>query len=456
MRTPRLRDSVIVKILLMGLLMLLLLIPLGMVTGLVHERESRRDEALSEVSSKWGHSQQITGPVLAVPYRSYFIDAQKTVREKIELAYFLPESVDTAASIDPEKRSRGLYEVVLYSIKGMHVSGLFSRPDFSKLRIAEKNVFWNDAFIFVGISDTRAIQKEIKLTFGKRTIPFSPGVKTAGFISSGIHAGTGSLKDCTGKPIPFSFSLDLKGNSSLAFAASGKETNVSLFSTWQHPSFYGSYLPSEREITKDGFSARWKVSYFGRNSPQEWTDSSSKKESLFTSSGFGVMLYQPVDFYQKCMRAVKYGALFIILTFLTFFLFEIFSRLRIHPLQYLFIGFAMCVFYLLFLSISEHTSFLVSYLVSSAATVSMITGYSMAILRERRRGGIIAGLLVCLYGYMFTLLQNQDYALLLGALALFLVLALVMYITRNIDWYSIQLSGNGSSGSAENSGAAVE
>jgi len=423
-----------------GFLILVLLIPLGMVSSSIYERENRRNEAVSEVSAKWGYAQDICGPVLTVPYRQYYRDKNNITRVRIRNAYFLPDSLSIKGEIIPETRSRGLYEVILYNLKDLEFKGYFSNPDFSKLRIPKGNVLWDDAFITAGIPDTRGIQKSISLRWGKGKSSFYPGVRNSSVYSSGIHAYVKNLKDSKMKQIPFSFTIDLKGSSSLSFAPAGKETNVHLSSAWEHPSFYGSYLPSRRSVSEKGFNADWKVSYFGRNFPQAWTDSSPPSKASLKQSSFGVKLYQPVDFYQKSVRAVKYGVLFLSLTFLTFFLFEVFSSLSIHPLQYLMIGFGMILFYMLFVSLSEHLNFIISYFLSAIAVISMITGYSIAILKTRRRGGIIAGLLLCLYAYLFILLENQDYTLLLGSVALFMILGVVMYITRNVDWYRLKLN----------------
>ncbi len=195
-----------------------------------------------------------------------------------------------------------------------------------------------------------------------------------------------------------------------------------------------------RKITEDGFTANWNVFYFGRNFPQAFREiDRPNAQAELGRSAFGVALFQPVDHYQKSNRAIKYAVLFIALTFLAFFLFEVIYKLKIHPLQYLLVGVAMSLFYLLFLSLSEHTEFLLSYIVAATATVGLITGYCSKVLGQRKRALVLGGFLTTLYAYLFVLLQNEDYSLLLGAIALFLVLSAVMYLTRNIDWYDLRL-----------------
>lgn len=432
--------SLLFKVGFTGLLSLALLIPLNMVSGIVTERESRRAGAVREVSEKWGFEQVIIGPVLTVPYRLYYKDDHNVTRMKIENAYFLPDELAINGTILPELRARGLYEVVLYRVDDLALTGRFSHPDPARLRIPERDMMWEDACLTVGIPDTRGIRRRAVLKWDRGEIPFLPGVNNSGLYTAGIHAPLSGL-DAGRRPHSFSIRLTLQGSNLLAFVPLGQETTADLISSWRHPSFTGSYLPASRKISSKGFDAHWKVSYFGRNFPQQWTDSSRIAPASLPPSSFGVTLYQPVDFYQKCVRAVKYGFLFISLTFLAFFMFELFMKLRIHPLQYLMVGSALCLFYLLFLSLSEYMNFVLSYLVACAGVIGMITGYSVKVLGSRARGGAMTGLLVSLYGYLFLLLQNQDYTLLLGSVALFAILGIVMYLTRNIDWYRVSLSG---------------
>ncbi len=448
MKTGGFRQSVTFRIFFIGFLILILMIPLVMVSSLIGERENRRNAAVDEVSSRWGSAQRIAGPMIVVPYRVSYRDEKNILRERVENAYFLPEALRAKGTVDPQERSRGLYRVVLYGIKDFAFSGLFRRPDFSRLGIQESAVIWDRAYLAVGIPDTRGIQKGVTLRWNGKEHPFLPGVKNAGIITSGIHVPLGE-RVREGAISGFSFTIGLRGSSSLGFVPLGKETVVELSSSWAHPSFEGAYLPDRRSVGGGGFTAFWNVSYFGRNFSQEWTQSQMPDPGTFGGTEFGVRMYQPVDFYQKCVRAVKYGFLFISLTFLAFFLFELFNRLSIHPLQYLMVGFAMTLFYLLFLALSEHIGFMASYAVSSVSVMAIITGYCSRILETRRRAGVMFGLLFGLYSYLFILLENEDYALLLGALALFAILALVMYLTRNIDWYSLKMGGTQSGGAAE-------
>jgi inner membrane protein len=239
--------------------------------------------------------------------------------------------------------------------------------------------------------------------------------------------------------IPFRLNLSLNGSGGLSFAPLGAQTTVKLTSPWPDPSFFGTFLPAERKVTRDGFEATWQVSYYGRNFPQQWT--SQTAESCLTpanaeSSLFGVNFLSGIDAYRNTERAIKYGVLFIVLIFAAFFLFELLAALRIHPFQYAVVGAALCLFYLGLLSLSEFIPFGSAYLATAGATTLLICFHSAKMLKSGARTFIVAGLLAGIYGFLFVALQLQDYALLLGTGGLFAVLAVVIWLTRNIDWYA--------------------
>jgi inner membrane protein len=243
-------------------------------------------------------------------------------------------------------------------------------------------------------------------------------------------------KPAAGERIPFSLSVSLAGSSGLRMMPFGRQTRLALRSTWASPSFSGAFLPESRRVGKDGFNATWNVSHYGRSFPQSWSSvQTASLASAINGSAFGVDFVQPVDVYQQTERSVKYGALFLVLTFVTFFLFELFQPIRVYPVQYLMVGSALCLFYVLLLSIAEQLAFGVAYLVAAGATVTLLGSYAAAVLRSKGRAAVFAGVLALLYGYLFVLLQAEDYALLLGSIGLFLILALVMLITRRVDWY---------------------
>ena len=237
--------------------------------------------------------------------------------------------------------------------------------------------------------------------------------------------------------MPFSFELALRGSGDLRFQPAGMETRVELESPWPAPGFTGAFLPGERRIGETGFTASWKVPYYGRDYPQVWRDTDVEASAL-ERSAFKVSLVLPANAYQQTERSVKYAALFIALTFATFFLLELLSPARLHAVQYLLVGFALCLFYVLLLALAEHLGFAPAYAVAAAATVGLIAAYCRSILGGLRWAGVMLACLTALYGYLFVVLRLEDYALLLGALGLFAVLALVMRLTRDLDWFTLQ------------------
>lgn len=429
----RLRDSTLFKLLAVCFLALLLLIPLGMVSSLISERQARRDQAAQEVAASWGSSQVLGGPALIVPYLVHGKDDKGKDVTWTSYAHFLPESLEIDGRIAPERRNRGIFEVAVYRAD-LSWKGTFLRPDFSNWRIAPEDILWEDAWLSVGVPDPRGIRSGVALTWGGRSLQFEPGAGGGGLWDSGLSVRMPDLETAEkGTLHAFAFDLGLNGSQKLELLPLGKQTRVSLKSPWPSPSFAGAFLPDSRRVTGTGFDATWNVSWLGRGFPQQWRSDDVKSETVFASA-FGVELFLPVDSYQKTERSVKYGVLFLLLTFLTFFLYEVFNPFSLHPIQYLLVGSAICLFYLLLLSISEHLSFGLAYGVAAAATVLLIGGYSAAILRGALRALLMTVVLGALYSYLYVLLQLEDYALLLGSLGLFVILALVMYLTRKVDW----------------------
>lgn len=434
-----LRHSVLFKMVVTGLLILGLLIPLMMVRGMIFERQQRRDQVVSEVSATWGHAQILGGPVLTVPYQVHSKDEKGKVTTWTQLAHFLPETLKVDGRLLPELRRRGIFDVAVYRAD-LHTTGTFVRPSFTEWRIAPQDILWDQAWLSIGVPDMRGIKRGVRLVWGRKVLQLSPGGGVAELWSTGLRVPITGLGQAAEKEaFPFAFDLSLNGSQRLSFLPFGKETAVTLRSSWPDPSFAGSFLPDRRRVDASGFEASWSVPYFGRSYPQQWLEAQRERVvtgSMVQDSAFGVDLYLPVDVYQKTERSVKYGMLFLVLTFLAFFLFEVFSPVSLHPMHYLLVGSALCLFYLLLLSISEHIPFGAAYAVASAGIVTLISGYSLTILRGSRRALTLSGMLVVLYGYLYVLLQAEDYALLLGSLGLFVILALVMYLTRRVDWYA--------------------
>jgi inner membrane protein len=435
----RLRDSVGFKMIAVGGLVVLMLIPLGMVGSLIGERESRQEAAGTQMAATWGKSQLLSGPVLTVPYRQYWKDEKGESKTCVSYARFLPTMLKVEGKALPERRHRGIFETVVYRAD-LRWAGSFRQPSFSAWPVPAGDILWNEAYLSLGVPDLRGLRSGVGLRWAGRALQFQPGGAEEGLWDSGLRVPVPDLAaGKEGDSYDFDFDLGINGSQDLRFLPMGQQTTVALSSPWPSPSFSGAFLPESSKVTPQGFQARWIVSGFARSYPQQWRQEEAEKlasKSEVAQSAFGVDLFLPVDSYQMTERSVKYGVLFLILTFLTFFLYEVFSGVPLHPMQYFLVGAALCVFYLLLLSFSEHISFGLSYLVAAAATVLLIGGYSIAVLRGRMRALMMTGVLAFLYGYLYVLLQLEDYALLLGSVGLFAILALVMFLTRRIDWGS--------------------
>lgn len=442
------RFSLFLKIGGICLLIALLHVPLALLRGVLKERQGYQLAATDEIAGIWGRQQLVIGPVLAIPYqykkpvvKSKIVNGRAVQVEETELtealAYFLPEVLAVNGSIDPEVRHRGIYEAVVYSTK-VSLAGNF-QPDFAVAGIEADRIEWEKAQVQFGVSDLHGIRSigPVQLNGGKGHA----------FESVENDNGIWSLKaKLDGLPttskFDFAFEVALQGSGRFEVAPVGKVTTVLLSSPWSDPSFIGAYLPVKRDVGA-GFSAEWKTAPFSRGFPAAWTDRTVKLEEMsrkITREGFGVRFAQPVNGYDVAERAQKYAMLFFVLVFAVFFLFEITAGIRIHPLQYGMVGAALWVFFLGFLALTEFWPVGPAYAVSAAACTLLVSSYAWSFLKTGSRTMVIGGGLGATYGYLFFVLKSQDYALLAGTVALFAVLALVMFCTRKINWYGLELN----------------
>lgn len=425
------RNSISLRIVTIAILVLILLIPTSMIESLIREREYTRENVIDEVSGKWGREQTLVGPVLTIPYKSYTRNSDDKLVETTGYAHFLPEALEIYGELSPEVRYRSIYEAVVYG-SSMMVRGVFPAPDFTELDVDPKYIQWEDASVSLGISDMRGIEEQVTLKWNTNSYDFNPGVESTDVISSGISTRVQVVPNDSAESYGFSLDLNLNGSKELNFTPVGKETQVSIRSPWTTPSFDGAFLPDERKVEAIGFAASWRVLHLNRNFPQQWTGSKFR----LSEWTFGVNLLIPVDQYQKSMRSAKYAILFISLTFVVFFFIETLNAKRIHPIQYILVGLALSIFYVLLLSFSEHIGFNGAFLLASLAITALIGLYSLSVFQNRRLAALMALLLVIMYGFIYTILQLEDYALLMGSVGLFIVLGMVMYLSRKIDWYS--------------------
>ncbi|SMO74368.1 cell envelope integrity protein CreD [Solitalea koreensis] len=447
------KNAVIVKLSMIGFLSLLLLVPSAMIQNLISERTQTRDEAVKDIYAKWGKEQTVAGLILNVPYRVVMKD--RDGKEEVSLAFlhFLPEQLAISGKIVPTIRYRGIYKAILYNAR-LKFGGRFSQPDVKGLKVNPESILWEDAFLTLGISDLRGIKDVIKLTINGKTYGVNPGVENGGVFHSGVTIPFAIDQSMVVNAFNFNFDMDLNGSKKISFWPLGTETKVVINSNWNSPSFSGAFLPEKRDITENGFNAEWKVLELNRNFPQKWVgdqygfedaseknvvlEDSSRKINTATDFTFGVNLIMPVDFYQKVSRSAKYAIMFIALTFTAFFFIEIVNKKRIHPIQYILVGMALVIFYSLLLSLTEQIPFNFAYMISSGVTIALISWYSYTILKSLGLMMLMGIILSGLYVFLFVLLQLQDYALLMGSIGLFVILSLIMLVSRQIDWYNIK------------------
>ncbi|EOQ89408.1 inner membrane protein CreD [Leptospira yanagawae serovar Saopaulo str. Sao Paulo = ATCC 700523] len=437
----KLISSVNIRLLILGVMIILFLIPLSMVGSLIEERSLSRMEAVSEVGAKWSQSQTLLGPIIVIPY-NVRIPKSGTSQSKekwdyiTDYAYFFPEDLNYEAKMLTEERKRGIYHIPLYTNK-IHLNGKFSNILVSDFPMDTTYIYWEDARVMVSVSDLKGLGGDLKLNWNGKEKYFSPGTKS-NFFTTGMSLPI-KLDENFGT-MNFVMDLSLKGSEIFSIIPIGKKTKVTMESNWKDPSFNGNLLPVDREIHDTGFRSVWETSYFSRSYPQVIHSLDDSIVNSIYNSAFGVSLLIPVDHYLKLERSVKYGLLFLVTSFTLFFLMEVFGGIILHPIQYILIGCAMVIFYVLNLSLSEHIGYLSAYIISSFAVTSLIGYYAMHVLNNKRKGIITAIYYLTLYSFLYVILASEDQALLLGSVTLFAILALVMHFTRKINWYQFGLT----------------
>lgn len=414
------------KIVIVAVLTLLMLIPIGMVKSLIQEREGNKLAEQTEMSNRWGGRQLLTGPVLVLPLK-------KDINEKgiaSSFIYYLPDEYKVTGDIKPEERTRGIQKILSYQ-SAMHFEGKFVSPDCSKLGIDRSTILWDEAYVVMGISNLQGVKNKIVFNLNGSPQEILANVGDNDLIRSGVMVKIPLSSADMGKSYNFDFDLVLNGTDGLHFLPIGKQTSVHLKSTWKSVAYTGDYVPTEKSDIKDGIDAQWDIFDYNRGYTQMWVG----KNDSFGSNKLGLDLLLPVDHYQKTMRAVKYAIMFIALTFLVFFMVELLSKKRIHPVQYLLVSFALILFYSLLLALSEHIGFDWSYLVSALAIVLLITAYSHSIFKSKKETVFMGIFLSGLYVFLYVVIQLEDMALLLGSIGLFIALATVMFVSRKINWY---------------------
>jgi inner membrane protein len=431
-------------------LTLLICLPMTLIHHTIVERGDFREEAVASIAADSQREQTVIGPVIVIPYTDQYDeqitenDVTRTVRRSVQRQHLVfPNTLKVNGTVDTDRRYRGIHQVLVYS--GQHkFNGDFALPSKADLPRATSasTITLGQASMALGIEDVRGIRNIPKVTWGKQLIEFQQGSRLRAF-PGGVHAPLAQTALDAAETVAFSFDLGLDGIERQHFAPVGKNNEITLKSTWAHPQFGGRFLPQARErtITDDGFSATWRISALSTSTQQQLSSMEEKAtphdQTLAGLDRFSVGFIEPVDVYTLSERAVKYGLLFVALTFAAFFLFEVLKRLPIHPVQYLLVGLALALFFLLLVGLSEHIAFVLAYLAASSACIVLIGFYLSFVLHDWRRGMGFGVGLTMLYGALYGLLVSENNALVMGSILLFAILAAVMVATRKVDWYQI-------------------
>ncbi|WP_194765847.1 cell envelope integrity protein CreD [Tamlana sp. I1] len=437
-----LKYSATARMLMVGFLVIILLIPLSYIKNLIEERAYRQKDVVNEINEKWGNNVLVYGPILKLPYKTY--TETKTYNEKtktyfketqthIKHAYIFPEKLNTSVNVNSKTLNRGNFESAVFTSK-MDFTGHYTPINLESKGIKPEDIIWNKASVIIETSNLKGIKSEIQLKFNNKTYNFETNlnerkntnldVLESNYINQENYLQNNNTE--------FSFSITFNGSKQIQLIPIGKTTQMQMVSNWADPSFIGNYLPNDetKQISKDGFKADWKVLHINRAFSQQHLKNIPNLKQFAFGTKFMVM----VDEYQKSERSAKYGFLVIGLTFLIFFLIQTLSNINIHPFQYLMIGVALTMFYTLLVSISEHSNFLKAYLIAGTSVIVLITLYAKSILKTYKFPLFISVSLAALYTFIYVIIQLENYALLVGSIGLFLILASVMYVSRRIDW----------------------
>lgn len=428
-KAGKINQSITFKALVIGFLTIILLIPGIMIQDLIRERQDRSVETIEKINAKWSNAQTICGPVLTIPYTTTQVDANnKTVLQEHTIS-ITPENLNIDTQLFPEERYYGIYKTILYKSE-IDLSGNFDKINYQKTD--NSTIHWDQAYLTIGVSDLRGITENISFTLDNKQYPVEAAGNYDRLMGKILVVSLNNADTLlTGQPLNFNCKIKLNGSSNINFIPIGKTSKVHVAGTWKSPGFIGNFSP-EHTITENGFDANWSVLRFNRSIPETWIDN---QVETFEDASFGVNLIDPVNHYQQNMRSAKYAIMFIALTFVVFFFVEILTKKRIHPIQYLLVGIALILFYSLLLSISEQINFGIAYLVASIATIGLITAYTHSIFKNKMQTGGLAAMLCMLYIFLYAVLQLEDIALLIGSVGLFIILGIIMFFSRKINWY---------------------
>lgn len=437
------KTSSTARMIMIGFLSIILIIPLVFIESLIQERSIRQKTVVNEISKQWGNEVFILGPILKVPYKVFLekvITDEKTKKvttetiEHIKYGYFFPGKLDINSTINPEQKKRGIYTTAVFNGK-IEINGVFDSLDFSKEEIKPENVLWNKSKIIFKTTNVKGVNSVLSIKLNDKDYGLSSSGDKS-YNNYGYYTLESNLislkeKNKSLKPTRFSLKFSVRGSKEVRFIPIGKETTAQIKSSWKTANFIGEFLPfNPDKINNEGFDAKWKILDINRPFSQQHFNGLPNLNEF----DFGVNFKIPVDEYQKSERSAKYGFLVICLTFLIFFLIQTISKINMHPFQYLMIGLALLMFYTLLVSISEHSNFLKAYGIASVSVVGLITTYAKNILKSIKFMSFVGISLSILYTFIFVIIQLESYALLVGSVGLFIILAAVMFVSRKIDW----------------------
>lgn len=437
--TTWLRNSITARMLVVGFLLLVLLIPLQFVKELINERSYRQAEVIREINDKWGNEVTLSGPILKIPYNTYKEDKIYNEKKKtfeivtetiVKYAYVLPEILKIDADVQTEPLNRSIYESIVYTSQ-IGFEGAFIPIDFTEQDIKKDDIVWQKSTLLFQTSNIKGIKSSLDVSFNGTTLEMTPKFD-ASYLNTIQSKPIKDLASFSTSDMSFQFDVKINGSENIRFIPIGKETIVDMNSNWHSPSFDGMYLPANdsKEITPNGFKAHWEVYQLNRQFEQQFFGNFPD----LTRFSFGTSLVIPVDQYTKTERTAKYGFMVIGLTLLVFLMIQIGSKLYIHPFQYVMIGLALVMFYTLLISITEHSSFFKGYVIAATAVLALITMYSKLILKGFKFPLLVGTSLASLYGFIYVIIQLENYALLVGSIGLFIILAIIMFASRKIDW----------------------
>lgn len=447
------------KLLFAVLIGFLLAIPLFSVWLLVYDRQQQSETARASIAEGWGGPQQIAGPLLVIPYRATVTETvtegnrpvvrSRQIWQELTLS---PEVADIETRIVPERRTRSIYEAVVYEAAVTGKARFAMPADLSRFGIAVSDMALDRAEIRFGLSDPRGLfGQPPRVSVDGAPLRLQPGGGTPATGQSGFFAWVDAAP-LAGASIPVDYAFSFRGNGWLSLAPQAGDTRWRVTSPWPHPSFQGGFLPVQRSVSDQGFTATYRVGNLalgqslvstsppgmpeGASPPPPPTRVAPDMAYGAGASGFDarIDLVQPVDLYSRVNRATKYGFLFIGFTFLAFLLFDVIGGVRVSAVEYLLVGGALVLFFVLLLAFSEVIGFAAAYVLASVGIIGLNTAYSAAVLKSWRRAALIGVLLTALYIVLYILLSLEAFSLLIGSLMLFAALAAVMYLTRNLNW----------------------